>query len=293
MRALRIRRTDWPHRLSSYIDGDYTADLIYAGDLNGNLWKFDVRDPDPVQWATPGAQKLFEATTSQPITTRPEVGIHPIDPDGLLVYFGTGKYLEQADNVTTGTPTQTFYAIWDQPDSAAIVQRTSLLAQTVTDIVSTLRVTSNHPIDWTTHKGWYIDLPLAGERSVSRSILRNDRIIFVTLIPNVQMCENNGTGWLMELNAFTGGRLDFPPFDRDGDQDFDDADRVTISENGEEILVAPSGLPSPEGILSTPAILWTGEVEMKYTSGSSGYVFTTTENPGSSSRGRQAWRTLP
>jgi type IV pilus assembly protein PilY1 len=168
-----------------------------------------------------------------------------------------------------------------------------LLAQTVTDIVSTLRVTSNNLIDWTTHKGWYIDLPLAGERSVSRSVLRNDRIIFVTLIPNVQTCENNGTGWLMELNAFTGGRLDFPPFDRDGDQDFDDADRVTISENGEDVLVAPSGLPSPEGILSTPAILWTGEVEMKYASGSSGNVFTTTENPGSNSRGRQAWRTLP
>lgn len=275
------------------LDGDYTADLIYAGDLKGNLWKFDVRDPDPMQWKTLGAQKLFEATTSQPITTRPEVGIHPIDPDGLLVYFGTGKYLEQADNVTTGTPIQTFYAVWDQPDATATVQRPSLLAQTVTDIVSTLRVTSNHPIDWTTHKGWYIDLPLAGERSVSRSVLRNDRIIFVTLIPNVQTCENNGTGWLMELNALTGGRLDFPPFDRDGDQDFDDADRVTISENGEDVLVAPSGLPSPEGILSTPAILWTGKVEMKYASGASGNVFTTTENPGSHSRGRQAWRTLP
>ncbi|MDH3603713.1 MAG: PilC/PilY family type IV pilus protein, partial [Candidatus Tectomicrobia bacterium] len=77
------------------IDGDYTADLIYAGDLEGNLWKFDVRAPDPTQWNSPGAIKLFEATTSQPITTRPEVGIHPTDPDGLLVYFGTGKYLEQ------------------------------------------------------------------------------------------------------------------------------------------------------------------------------------------------------
>lgn len=110
-----------------------------------------------------------------------------------------------------GVPTQTFDAVWDQPDSTATVQRTSLLAQTVTDIVSTFRVTSNHPIDWMTHKRWYIDLPLDGERSVSRSILRNDRIIFVTLIPNVQICENNGTGWLMELNAFTGGRLDFPP----------------------------------------------------------------------------------
>ena len=195
--------------------------------------------------------------------------------------------------MTTGASTQTFYAVWDQPDSTAKVQRTSLLAQTVTGIVSTLRVTSNNPIDWTTHKGWYMDLPLAGERSVSRSVLRNDRIIFVTSIPNAQTCENNGTGWLMELNAFTGGRLHSPPFDLDDDQNFDDNDRVTIDENGENILVAPSGLPSPEGILSTPAILWTGEVEIKYASGASGKVFTTTENPGSGSRGRQAWRTLP
>ena len=46
-----------------------------------------------------------------------------------------------------------------------------------------------------------------GERVVSTPILRGDRIIFVTSIPNVHPCEYGGTGWIMELVALTGTNL--------------------------------------------------------------------------------------
>ena len=63
-----------------------------------------------------GGKALFTATSpstgnpAQPITTRPEVDVHP-SLDGYLVYFGTGKYIETNDNQNIGQNTQTIYAV--------------------------------------------------------------------------------------------------------------------------------------------------------------------------------------
>ena len=72
------------------LDGDVIADYVFAGDLLGNMWKFDIRDPNPANWHvayTDGSSKpapLYVATDSatptpnrQPITDRPEVGRGP------------------------------------------------------------------------------------------------------------------------------------------------------------------------------------------------------------------------
>ena len=59
------------------IDGDEIADIVYAGDYRGNLYRFDLRKADPSQWK---ATKIFAAGQldrqgypSQPITTAPVV----------------------------------------------------------------------------------------------------------------------------------------------------------------------------------------------------------------------------
>lgn len=273
------------------LDGDDTADLIYAGDLLGNLWRFDVRDASPSNWAAPALVFTAKnaANNSQPITSRPEVGTHSKGP-GVLVYFGTGKYLESSDN-TTGVPTQTFYAIWDKLETPpTAITRSNLLQQTVLSAANGQRVTTDNAADWNTHRGWYLDLPTAEERQVSDSILRNNRIIFTTLIPNTQICSFGGTSWLMELNAQNGSRLETSPFDLNDDDEFTDADKVTATINGEQKQVAVSGLQSTQGILPSPTVLSSGATEMKYNSGSAGGIFVTTEDPGQSARGRQAWR---
>jgi type IV pilus assembly protein PilY1 len=92
----------------------------------------------------------------------------------------------------------------------------------------------------------------------------------------------------MELDAITGGRLSEPPFDLNGDKEFDDKDLVNVS--GSEEPGAISGIKSTAGILSTPAILPSGSLEYKYSSGSTGSSATFTENSGGGSRGRIAWR---
>jgi type IV pilus assembly protein PilY1 len=101
---------------------DERIDFVYAGDLKGNLWKFDLTHSDPSFWsvafASGGvAQPLFRAQgpggTAQPITVRPEVMYHP-KSHGLMVCFGTGKYLGDAD--LSDTSVQSIYGLWDYGD---------------------------------------------------------------------------------------------------------------------------------------------------------------------------------
>ena len=314
-------------------DGDFIADYIYAGDLFGNLWKFDVRDTNPTNWKsaygiTTSPQPLFIATaadgiTRQPITTRPQIGLHPTTADSYMVYFGTGKYFEVADNIATGQTTQSFYGIWDQNQTSATtpVSRSNLLQQQIVKEVTQnftsgtfdLRVISDNTICWISgtnctspKKGWYLDLipPTGGnqgERQVSDAILHNERIIFTTLIPSSDPCSGGGTGWLMELDAINGGRFSFAPFDLNGDGAFDDqdyADTGVTDANGNVVYVPPGGKKSKVGIIQTPSILSTpsaqgGGKEYKYTSGTqNGDIEKTVENPGPGAVGRQTWRQL-
>ncbi|MGD2096139.1 MAG: PilC/PilY family type IV pilus protein [Desulfobacterales bacterium] len=105
------------------IDFDDVVDFVYAGDLKGNLWKFDLLSENPAQWAAAfksgdQAVALFSAAdpfgNPQPITTRPDVMFHPEKP-GLMVCFGTGKMLATSDLVDAQI--QTLYGIWDYGDT--------------------------------------------------------------------------------------------------------------------------------------------------------------------------------
>jgi len=233
------------------IDGDYVADYVYAGDLLGKMWRFDIRNADPANWTV---SSIFTAKDSnantaaiQPITARPAVGFHPEGFGGLMVYFGTGKYLESTDNSTTGTQQiQTFYAVYDRgvtarkSESSVSVQvaRSDLLGQTISTVTSPganwlTRAVTNNPIAWRltqdavagTHLGWYVNLPASRERQVTDALLREGRIIFTTLIPSSDPCAPGGTGWLMELNTTNGGQLK-DTFDVTGDGIIDNSDRV-------------------------------------------------------------------
>jgi type IV pilus assembly protein PilY1 len=290
------------------VDGDRTVDYIYAGDLLGNLWKFNVRDSLPASWVVDYNAPLFTTEDAlgnpQPITTQPEVGLHPefnagsdrFSNGGLMIYFGTGKYLETSDNEVASVQTQTFYGVWD-PDKNTLpttLGRANLLAQTIEEegpvtigtppdtVTVTVRVTTdNGPIKWPLdpgavgageHLGWFMDLIVSGsgdnrgERQVTTPILRGGRIIFTTLIPAGPSCVFGGEGFLMELDAADGSRLGDPPFDFDNDGAFD---LVTL---GSFTDVVPSGIGSTGGAPWEPGILEaTGEgnegTEFKYISG--------------------------
>lgn len=320
LKAIDTGVTGFDNGLASVVpidtNADRMTDVIYAGDLKGNLWKFDVTGTTTTGWqvaysAGGDPVPLFTAVdrngNPQPITTRPVVGRH--DESGLMIYFGTGQFFEVGDELIEDNPqVQTFYGI---RDDGAVVSRSQLLEQTVTfegfaEIVNNkddatdnqtteqpVRVISNNGAGTAANKGWRLDLlsPEAlsgnGERVVSTPVLRGDRIIFSSMIPNPDACGYGGTSWLMELDAQNGGRLDYSAFDMNDDMFFTDGDFIEV--DGAHVPV--SGLGQND-IIEAPAIVSAGDVEYKFTAGSSGRVGVTREKGSNTSLGRQSWRQL-
>tara|TARA_R110002050_G_scaffold1244_4_gene8638 strand:+ start:70477 stop:74115 length:3639 start_codon:yes stop_codon:yes gene_type:complete len=303
-------------------NGDSITDAIYAGDLFGNVWKIDVSGTSAGSWKfsyktgsnpkpiyTACANATCNASNSQAITTQVQVIRHP-SLSGYLVLFGTGKYFEVGDNSTTGQTTHTFYGIWDKDETSLVaIDKDDLLEQKiikeVTSFNSELRVTTQNAVNWNSHSGWYLDLINSengnttnyGERQVSNAIVRNGRIIFTTLLPSDDQCDFGGSGWLMELDVKTGARLTYSPFDLNGDGLFSISDYVNVGDldgDGNDDYVPVSGKKSKVGNITSPSISNTagGEQEFKYTSGSTGSIEITVENPGPTFHGRQSWRQL-
>ncbi|WP_058524009.1 pilus assembly protein [Legionella birminghamensis] len=282
-------------------DGNSIANIIYAGDLFGNLWKIDISDPNPSQWDFWYKQgnkplPLFVAQDStgkrQPITTRPEVSRVRFSASALQVYIGTGKYLEPGDK--TDLSVQTVYALRD--DNTSIINgRTQLRQQTILSEQNNTRVTSSNLLA-NNDRGWYIDLTVngqaRGERVISNLTYLNGKIIFATVIPTSDPCDFGGESWLMELNALTGSRLNYNVFDLNNDGAFTTADSVTSSDGGNTVTVPPSGLKSEVGLIASPSILNAGSKEYKYLPGTSGGIQKVGENPGPQIYGRQSWKQM-
>jgi type IV pilus assembly protein PilY1 len=308
-----------PNGLSSPIpvdtNNDRVVDSIYAGDLLGNMWKFDVSSSNTSQWkvaygSAAAPAPLFIActntnacdTTRQPITAKPQVGkVGTGQSAGIMVYFGTGKYFEVTDNDVTNAQTQTFYGIWDND---AAVAKSGLQAQTVTQVVTasgySLRASSNNTVNYPSQKGWYMNLPSTGERAVSAPLIRNGRIIFTTLIPipptGTEICGagSEATSWLMELDALTGSRLPDTaggaPWDVTGDGMINADDLIALADSTH---VAPSGVQL-DGGAGTPAVVSDGNREDKIFSISKNAGLQSIKEQGSSSSsgGRESWRQL-
>ena len=106
------------------VDGDGKMDWIYAGDMAGHLWKFDVRSSNTLDWAVKllFTAKMFDLTKKddgvpQPISSAPVVMKHP--EGGTLILFGTGRYLNNKDPADRDSDNpldsvQSYYGIWDQ-----------------------------------------------------------------------------------------------------------------------------------------------------------------------------------
>lgn len=125
------------------VDGDLIADYAYAGDLHGNLWRFDLIGTSLTATAaadnfrvafggrplyTAQASSLAPGTTNlvQPITASPLVVAHT-SGTGHLVLFGTGKYLEASDALANTSKAMTLYGIWDRQTDGAAASSTPVL----------------------------------------------------------------------------------------------------------------------------------------------------------------------
>ncbi|MHC2996563.1 hypothetical protein OA56_03870 [Tepidiphilus sp. HLB4] len=238
---------------------DGTVDYIYAGDLQGNLWKFDLSSTVSNDWdvAKYNGQKapLFAAGSSQPITGRPMVGYNPAD-GSRWVFFGTGRYLTASD--ISDTSTQSWYGIIDDGQNA--VTRSQLKERKIVasgtdpktgDPVRAFELATSN--DMNDKKGWYVDLD-PGERMISSQVLRGSVLIASSIIPNDDPCSPGGTGYLNAIDAFTGAALGYPFF----------TDYGTLASGGKDIAIGSIGTSS--GMPGGPTIIGS-QIELPLSSG--------------------------
>ena len=214
-------------------DGDGIVDAAYAGDLNGNLWKFNLGPGSPGSWGVAyNGAPLFQTATGQPITAAPEVGRHP--DDGVMVYIGTGQLLSSSDG--SDKTTQAVYGLWDND---APVSSATLLQQQLKSVVhpsgAAVRVATDNRPDWQVHGGWMMPTEVAGasvldqgERVLQDLQLRDGRLSFMTTNPTI----GTGDNWFIQLDALTGGAPGKTIVDINKDSVLDVADNVDGNGDG-------------------------------------------------------------
>jgi hypothetical protein len=244
-------------------DGDGDADIAWAGDVNGDMWRFDLTGASG--WHKD--YKLFDGSEAQPITQAPDVTNHP--QFGYLLLFGTGK-LYEADDITD-TTVQAIYGVWDK---GTTVTTGSMLSQPLTgdltydedgvsgDAITPSELVRNFnpvvPVDYGTHPGgWYINLP-GGERLLTPPALRAGRLKSTVTDPD------GFSNWFLEATFDNGSASDESIFDLNRDSDLSgEGDRV--SGNGDLDLSDPEdivmGWKRPDGNMSQVTIARLGPGE--------------------------------
>jgi type IV pilus assembly protein PilY1 len=312
-------------------DNYQTGQTVYAGDLLGRMWKFDVSGITSANISCSSGcgsgTLVFTTQLNQPITTAPAIGTH--SKCGVMLYFGTGKYYETGDQ--TNVDLQTLYGIWDQPGGTAISGTTNLYeyqidkqgtaasgtewrviadnnSTKITDIFAPASISgtpdvckSSNP-DAPKKRGWFIDLKVkgttlnTGERVVTPALLRHGRAIFTTLDPSKTFCAGGGKSWVMEITAESGAPLTSGVFDINKDNTI--TSTVTTGDCG-DCVVNSAGLSSLAsgvstgnmGIIKTPTVLTAGGVEYKLGSGSTAGELVVIKEKGTSAP-RASWRQL-
>ena len=207
-------------------DGARVGTFAYAGDLFGNLWRFDLTRLGSGEAQAPTL--VFKARTGegnkpQPITAPVAVAPHPTGL-GVIVLFGTGRYLASGD--PSDTQVQTFYGIWDRvktgegrtdPITVAELQpqyfkKTDIAVNNGATTVSYGRTSTRAPIAWADPSksgaqpglsmGWRIDL------GVSSSVT-DPQTIEQTAAEREQLPDVVGGERVVSAPQVRGGRVVF------------------------------------------------------------------------------------
>ncbi|KAF3996930.1 pilus assembly protein [Glaciimonas immobilis] len=181
----------------------------YAGDLQGNVWKFDLGDTDSAKWRVAyGNRPLFAAQDrhgrAQPVVQQPVMARHP--QGGRMIMFGTGKFFEVDD--PKDTQVQTIYGIWEQADGVTAIHGAYQLQQQTLSPITGGRTISNNPVHWSNRRGWYVDLLNLGERVVGKLQIINGLLVILTYTPEGHGGQINAPSSELMAVDFTTGTAD-------------------------------------------------------------------------------------
>ncbi len=302
------------------LNRDRVADKVYAGDLYGNLWSFDLCNYDAgssvcqdTGWsinATPimttKDNRSAALATRQPITVKPVVSRDPASSgvDNLIIAFGTGQYLASTD--VANTDPQTIYGVRhynaltdggdfglnprsnpdkfvDQPLIQIDCDATPADCPTAVVPGTLLRFIKPSATLNSNDNGWFIDLDVNGndgERIVVNPKVRNDILFINSVIPDSRKCYAGGDGWLMTFDLRHGGQPFFPVIDVNADGKFNSDD------------TAGADIPVGIKLFAIPAeSTFLGDYQ--YTPDSAGNIGKRKVNIGKTQReGRMSWKEM-
>jgi len=266
------------------LDGDGDVDRVYAGDLEGYMWSFDLSSNNPADWISSGATELFRTKGNQPITSKPTLSKHPtVSTDGsnkpnVMVFFGSGQYL--VNNDKTSTDDQYFYGVWDRGDTG--LRDSDLVEQFYQPAYAPERVLSRNVVDYTLggDHGWFFELDVNGERSVTNPVVRGGIVFFNSFVPVIDPCSVGGFGYRFAVDMITGGSPDEVVVDVNGDGVIDDNDKASDGSGGFDTVAAIR----QEGFLPEPVFI----EDIAYTAETPSKVAELPEPP----TGRFGWQEL-
>ncbi len=223
------------------IDGDQLADRMYAADVGGRIWRFDIwngRGRDDL--ATGGVVASLGAAEPLPVPAAPSDARRFFNaPDVALIQpRGGDAYYNLAIGSGDGTDARAlgvrdrFYSIRDREpfvkrSQADYDAATPLFDADLPDITAspqTARVPGEAP-------GWKLDLALngasSGEKVLAESLTANGVILFTTYQPGTTTgaagCETNGTNRVYAVRVDSGAAA----LDQNGDKQITTADRYS------------------------------------------------------------------
>ncbi|MBC7455769.1 MAG: hypothetical protein H7335_19155, partial [Massilia sp.] len=217
---------------------DGSASYAYAGDLQGRLWRFDLR--------ARVAHHVFTARDNsgavQAIAHAPRVVFAP--GGGYLVLFATGKFIEDADRGPGSFSVQSMYAIHDRLQTpAAPVTSREQLSQRKLEGAGRYTI-KGEQIDYfapDAKRGWYFDFPNSrkdGERAAGTPASAAGATVFDTLSPGADVCAPTSIRTYV-IDAVSG---------------------FALGENGLVAADATTGEPALPGLAMPPLLIETGSV---------------------------------
>ena len=233
-----IRKIDTPATIKSYglstpvltdFGLDQIDDVAVAGDLAGNLWRFDLTNTDPTKWSVEAMFQTYTSTAPcsssntsglgcEPITVMPQVFGDPVT--GSVIYvFGSGQYLGPSDRTASSVlGTNHFFGVRDYGTGSGKypMHESDLASQTLTQDASGVRSLTANTVP-ATNGGWMIPLNVSwvnGERNVVRAtrLASAGIAVLYSLIPgaNNDPCTPGRLGAVMAVQAASGGPI-IPP----------------------------------------------------------------------------------
>ncbi len=242
----------------------------FAGDANGNLWRFDLRT---ASFAVSYGKPLFTTPggKGQPIYATPTFQTHPGDGSactsstttqcGAIVVVGTGILLDENDLDQPATR-QAIYGIWDKTPigdddatgtgnvtAADLVEQTINLASAKDgsglETGKKFYQVSSNKVDWKTQRGWLMKLGVIpfsgamtnGERVVGDPSNLGSSVIVTSFLPEdknltIESCTATGSlpNIIYTLDALTGKNKN--SYDVNADGTFDAYSIVSIPDGG-------------------------------------------------------------